>query len=573
MGSTNQNVIGKRVDLGICKILCADGSVKITHRYSRLFRGPDGTDLLLISFENVTERVRLETERADQEEVLKAFVYEGPQYCFVEDKEFKVRLISRAAAELIADLPSSEMIGRDILEYFGPDDQKRIMAARAESDERLESGETVFSKSILTFFKGEDIVKVSVQVKLLRLPSGAVMRGIIFVDITEVEQARQKAEDYLSAGTGKYSIQNEDYSTLYMSEKFSDFVSQKMIDKINENDLSAYTDFWPDFDDAYWIEHRKKINILPTGEIWESPEPERVLTAKLDERYIVRERRWFVADHSGSRLLYTNIQDVTEITKARETVEKYLESGINAYGVQNEKFENVYCSKAFTDLTGYTIEDFSPTSEFYIDFDPKSEIYARQAVSQKPDGEVLDGGTLRVRTKRGEILWLNRKARWFRGINRERLLMVSFEDRTALENERQFTQSLIEGSSALIVTQSDNERIHSVSQAFVDFMGYSREYLVGKDIIDLYHTECQHNALKTRQSFKKSSNEVTVERRLFTADNQIKTVLINLRARGKNANYGSIFTLTDIISAKEAERKLQELVEIDGSQEFTHGAD
>lgn len=150
-----------------------------------------------MSYEDVTDKVRLEAERADQEEVLKAFVYEGPQYCFVEDEEFKIRLISEGAAELIAGKPSADLIGKDALEHFSLEDQKRIVAARSERDEHLERGETVVSNTPMTFKRGEDTVKVRVQVKLLHLPSGAVMRGIIFDDITsnlmrqrEIEQQK-----------------------------------------------------------------------------------------------------------------------------------------------------------------------------------------------------------------------------------------------------------------------------------------------------------------------------------------------------------------------------------------------
>jgi len=225
---------------------------------------------LSVSYEDVTDKVRLEAERADQEEVLKAFVYEGPQYCFVEDEDFKIRLISEGAAELIAGKSSVELIGKDPLEYFGLDDQKRIMAARSERDERLERGETVVSDTPLTFKRGEETVKVRVQVKLLHLPSGAVMRGVIFDDITEVEAARQQAEEYLKAGTGAFQIQNERYETLYVSDKVFDLVSPEDIEDINSGDTAILAKFWPDFDDAYWMRHRKEIDALATGELWES---------------------------------------------------------------------------------------------------------------------------------------------------------------------------------------------------------------------------------------------------------------------------------------------------------------
>ena len=190
------------------------------------------TRFMSATYEDVTDKLRLEAERADQEEVLKAFVYEGPQYCFVEDEEFKIRLMSEGAAELIAGRPSADLIGKDALEYFSLEDQKRIAAARSERDDRLERGETVMSNTPITFKRGEETVKVRIQVKLLHLPSGAVMRGIIFDDITEVETARQRAENYLNAGTSLFFIRDEDFELEFISEPLIERLGYASFDEV-----------------------------------------------------------------------------------------------------------------------------------------------------------------------------------------------------------------------------------------------------------------------------------------------------------------------------------------------------
>ena len=61
--------------------------------------------------------------------------------------------------------------------------------------------------------------------------------------------------------------------------------------------------------------------------------------------------------------------------------------------------------------------------------------------------------------------------------------MIGFTDVTDLVQEREFTNSLMSSSSALIITQTRDGVIHSVSQAFVDLMGYAREDIIGKDLI------------------------------------------------------------------------------------------
>ena len=65
---------------------------------------------------------------------------------------------------------------------------------------------------------------------------------------------------------------------------------------------------------------------------------------------------------------------------------------------------------------------------------------------------------------------LKRSGRWFEGLEGERLLMATFEDVTDLVEEQEFTNSLLSSSSALIITQTRDGVIHSISQAFLDLV-------------------------------------------------------------------------------------------------------
>jgi diguanylate cyclase (GGDEF)-like protein/PAS domain S-box-containing protein len=287
---------------------------------------------------------------------------------------------------------------------------------------------------------------VSLKLNVRQDLTGVGARVILTAnDITEIAKARQQAEDYLQAGTGSFQIQNEYFETLYVSEKVFDLISQEDVNLINGGDASSLLKFWPDFDHSYWVKHRQEIKALKTGEIWESPEPERILTSSAEERYIIRTRRWFARDNSGARLLYTALQDVT-----------------------------------------------------------------------------------------------------------------------ALYVEQEFTNSLLSSSSALIVTQTKDGAIHSVSQAFVDLMGYERDSLVGKDLIDFYHPEDQAEGSAGRKDFQEArQQEISIERRLIDANNQTKTFILNARASNVSAVYDSILTLSDITALKAAEEKLRHLVELD----------
>lgn len=144
------------------------------------------------------------------------------------------------------------------------------------------------------------------------------------------------------------------------------------------------------------------------------------------------------------------------------------------------------------------------------------------------------------------------------------MLYTAFQDVTDLYVEREFTQSLIKSSSALLMTQTKDGTIHSVSQAFVDLMGYDHDALVGKDLIDFYHPEDQAAGAAARKKFQEArEQEITIERRLIDANNQTKTFILNVRASSVKSVYESILTLSDITALKAAEEKLLHQVERD----------
>jgi hypothetical protein len=95
-------------------------------------------------------------------------------------------------------------------------------------------------------------------------------------------------------------------------------------------------------------------------------------------------------------------------------------------------------------------------------------------------------------------------------------------------------------------------------------MGYPREDLVGKDLIDFYHPEDQKRGKTSRNKFLDlQTQELTIERRLIDANNQTKSFILNVRKSSASSVYDSILTLSDITAAKEAEEKLKRLVEMD----------
>ena len=250
----------------------------------------------------------------------------------------------------------------------------------------------------------------------------------------------------------------------------------------------------------------------------------------------------------------------------RARAEQLLQVGTQAFVITDEDYKILSVSDGFTSLLGYTKESREEARAFGINLDLSGELEEeyRAQIRTYENYQTIAPHIHRLRTAAGRVLHLKRSGRWFEGLEGERLLMATFEDVTDLVEEQEFTNSLLSSSSALIITQTRDGVIHSISQAFLDLMGYPREYLVGKELIDFYHPEDQKRGKTSRNKFLDlQTQELTIERRLIDANNQTKSFILNVRKSSASSVYDSILTLSDITAAKEAEEKLKRLVEMD----------
>ena len=287
--------------------------------------------------------------------------------------------------------------------------------------------------------------------------------------------------------------------------------------------------------------------------------------------------------------------DITGIAKARQQAEDYLRAGTGLFVIQNDRFETLYVSEKVFDFFSkdqvnlINEGDSSLLQKVWLDFDHSYWFRHKAEVNALEMGKIWESPEPeRILKSSGEERYIIRTRRWFASYNSDRkaafsnqkwistntvttsrfnegrLLYTAFQDVTDLYVEREFTQSLIERSSALIMTQTKDGTIHSVSQAFVDLMGYDRDALVGKDLIDFYHPEDQVAGAAERKKFQEArKQEITIERRLIDANSQTKTFILNVRASSVKSVYESILTLSDITALKAAEEKLRHQVERD----------
>ena len=240
---------------------------------------------------------------------------------------------------------------------------------------------------------------------------------------------------------------------------------------------------------------------------------------------------WF-QDVDENWMLMIGYTDVSELERARQQAEDYLKAGLNAYMIQDETYATIYTSDEFKTVLGYkSLSELQSWEHFYADYDEAALYKRRQEIlATLPIGGMHDAGVVGILSKSGKIFQMKERFKIFLGPTGQRYLMTAYEDVTDLIEEREFTNSLLSNSSALIVTTGTGGLIHSVSQAFVDLMGYAREDIIGRDFIDFYHPEEQKPGAASRSKFRNiKTQELTIERRLIDANQQTKTFILNVR--------------------------------------------
>jgi len=281
-----------------------------------------------------------------------------------------------------------------------------------------------------------EIKQVKRFARKIKRQSGAGFLTVVgYEDQTELQRALNAANTFLESQMTAFVIQNEDFSYYYVSNEFLRLCDVSTVEEIGDSAKG----FWANKDEAYIRTNRERLSSIPTGHINEENEPFIFVKSSGARLSFNVKSKWILNPAGVGRLLITAFEDVTAIEEQRaqldhlkKTAELYLESGINAYGIQNDNFEHLYLSKAFINLTGYTVDTMPNHKDFYPDYDEINAKRRREELVKAPNGKIVHSGTHKVRTKDGNILWLSRSARWFKGISGERLLMVSFEDHTAL---------------------------------------------------------------------------------------------------------------------------------------------
>jgi len=167
---------------------------------------------------------------------------------------------------------------------------------------------------------------------------------------------------------------------------------------------------------------------------------------------------------------------VTEINKALEVANTFLDSQLTAFIIQREDFSYFYISDEVKRICGVSSveEMMDPSQGFWEDRDTDYTAKDRQQLLSLPTGQVQEEAEPFVHVKpSGERVSFNVKSKWIEHPTEEgRLLITSLEDVTALLSQQKFNASLLNNSSAIILTEARDHKILTCSDACTASAGF-----------------------------------------------------------------------------------------------------
>ena len=182
------------------------------------------------------------------------------------------------------------------------------------------------------------------------------------------------------------------------------------------------------------------------------------------------------------------------------TAQSYLESGLNTYAVQDSDFNIVFASKAFTELTGFTVDTLPPPQILYENYDDTFSKQHRQRVSDAAFGEIVEDDELRTLIcADGTCKIVKRSNRKFEGADGAIYHMVALEDQTELQNALKAANTFLDSQLTAVAIQREDFSFYYISDAFKEQLGISSIEDLKDPVNGFWENRDEAAVLKTRE--------------------------------------------------------------------------
>ena len=285
-----------------------------------------------------------------------------------------------------------------------------------------------------------------------------------------------------------------------------------------------------------------------------------------------------VRGNNDASLPYSYVVSLLDITKEHELErekEELIDRSKSIIFVQDMNWNTLQCSNAWVAFTGYSREE-TLASDFH-DFLHPDELeratYERGLLLD--DNSKLEDTTApyRLVTKSGDIKLV--KIRTILEDKREGgRFIATFIDVTELVAAQSFNEQLLDKSPAIILTENEEFKIQSCSEAWVRQLGYTREETVGREFIEFFVPEQRDIVRNARAKFRNGTmDEGAFSADLLRKDGSVVNIRMNARVDKAASYWRLILTITDVTELEQQRRYNDTLLNRNSSIMLTQDKD
>lgn len=138
-----------------------------------------------------------------------------------------------------------------------------------------------------------------------------------------------------------------------------------------------------------------------------------------------------------------------------------------------------------------------------------------------------------------------------------------FRDLTELEAHKSLTETLLNRNAAIVLSQDKSWKIQSVSDAWTEEFGYSRDETLGMDLVDFMAPDEKEESVAFRETHLRhlgGADRVTTTRTLMTKWGEPRIVELRAFIEENDARWLNIVMIVDVTETVMAKRDLERLV-------------
>ena len=247
-----------------------------------------------------------------------------------------------------------------------------------------------------------------------------------------------------------------------------------------------------------------------------------------------------------------------------------LESSPSATLLRDSSFIIRNASHGWTRLTGFSRDETIGRDfvSFLVEEDQDRAQDAQQVMQkamQTGRDEALNVWTLR--TNSGAKLQVTSMNNAVAGLSaQEAMSVLSVTNITDLATQKALADTLLNRNAAMVISQSDDWKIQTCSDAWTNQLGYTREETVGHDLTEFMEPEDAMINKKFRETLKSQKASKNVSRntlRFRTKAGELRQIELQSVVTDLEGNFVNIVTLVDITDMMTAQHQLRMLVQHD----------